>query len=455
MHLSRTILVVASVALSVGCADVRTASPPPTRAPVSSSTPVVDSSAGTAPATRPVAPARTIADLIRVAKERHPTAEALRATREAAYAREVTAATWANPDLTVQAGRTRPRQDGFERDVPYGATVTQRLEWVSKREARIRAAQAASLVSDADATVELNALEAEVRLAVITLAVAREEAAQATSDATLAEEVKRAVERGFAAGDRDSATVSRARLEAATAEVRSATATRAADTALGIVRLWCGNEVPVDVPAGDLLPKASPAIDAKRLATLAPRDPKISALAAAVHAAEAQAAAERAARIPDLTVGVFADRENEKDTLGVSFGIEIPLWNRNNGPIAEAEAQQRKAAAGLRRRHLDQQMALVAAVGDYDAARVQADSLSTTVLPLAEETLRLRTAGFANGDLSLTDLLEARRALLATQTALLDARRRTAETLVRLGQVVGRYDLTTPPTSSSVPETTP
>lgn len=100
-------------------------------------------------------------------------------------------------------------------------------------------------------------------------------------------------------------------------------------------------------------------------------------------------------------------------------------------------------------------MALVAVVGDYDAARVQADALSTTVLPLAEETLRLRSAGFGNGDLSLTDLLEARRALLASQTAALDARRRTAETLVRLGQVVGRYDLTTPPTSSSVPETTP
>ncbi len=263
------------------------------------------------------------------------------------------------------------------------------------------------------------------------------------------------MERGFAAGDRDSATVSRSRLEAATAEVRRVTATRAAETSLGIVRLWCGEEVPVNVPAGDLLPKASPAIDAKRLALLAPRDPKIAALAAAVNAADAQAAAERSARIPDLSVGVFADREYDKDTLGVSLGIEIPLWNRNNGPIAEAEAQQRKAAAELRRRHLEQQMALVAVVGDYDAARVQADALSTTVLPLAEGTLRLRSAGFGNGDSSLTDLLEARRALLATQTAALDARRRTAETLVRLGQVVGRYDLTTPPTSSTVPETTP
>jgi outer membrane protein, heavy metal efflux system len=166
-------------------------------------------------------------------------------------------------------------------------------------------------------------------------------------------------------------------------------------------------------------------------------------------------AARSAARMPDLTLGVFADREDEKDTLGVSLGIEIPLWNRNNGPIAESEANQRRAAAELRRRQLEQQMALVAVVGDYDAARAQADALQTAVLPLAEETLRLRTAGFANGDVSLTDLLEARRALLAAQTAALDARRRTAETLVRLGQVVGRYDLITSPTPASAPETTP
>lgn len=455
MHPSRTILVVASVVMSVGCTDGRpvTSAPVPTAAPAA--LPTVAGSNATPAEPRAAAPVRTIADLIRVARERHPTADALRATREAAHAREVTAAAWANPDVTVQAGRTRPRQDGFDRDVPYGATVTQRLEWVSKREARVRAAQAASLVSEADAAVELNGLEADVRLAIITLAVAREEAAQATSDAMLADEVKRAVERGFAVGDRDSATVSRARLEAATAEVRRITAGRAADTALGIVRLWCGDAVAMDVPAGDLLPLASPTIESKRLAELAPRDPKIAALIAAVHAADASAAAERAARIPDLTVGVFADREDEKDTLGVSLGIEIPLWNRNTGPIAEADAQQRRAAAELRRRHLEQQMALVAVVGDYDAARAQADALRTTVLPLAEETLRLRTAGFGNGDLSLTDLLEARRALLAAQTAALDARRRTAETLVRLGQVVGRYDLITPQSSSSAPETTP
>lgn len=455
MHPSRTILVVASVVLSVGCTDVRPAvsAGVPTAAPAA--LPTRAGGNATPVASRSDASARSIADLIRVARERHPTADALRATREAAAARAVTVGAWANPEFSLQAGRTRPRQDGIDRDIPYGAAVTQRLEWISKRDARVRAAQAAALASEADAAVELNDLEADVRLAIIMLAVAREEAAQATSDATLADEVKGAVERGFAVGDRDSATVSRARLEAATAQVRRVTAVRAADTALGIVRLWCGDTLAVDVPAGDLLPRVSATIDAKHLAELAPRDPKVAALVAAVDAAEASAAAERAARIPDLTIGVFADREDEKDTLGVSLGIEIPLWNRNNGPIAESEANQRRAAAELRRRQLEQQMALVAVVGDYDAARAQADALRTAVLPLAEETLRLRTAGLANGDVSLTDLLEARRALLAAQTAALDARRRTAETLVRLGQVVGRYDLITSPTPASAPETTP
>lgn len=456
MHFYRSTAMVAYALLAVGCTADRTAQPAPTASvappPITGPTPIAASDA-------PAPASGTICDLVRRARERHPTAEALRATRDAALARETTARAWANPELEMAVGRTHPRLEGVDRDMPYGASLKQRLEWSGKRDARQQAARAHTAAVEADAAAVLNDLESDVRLAVIALGVAQEEARQAAADATLAEQVRTAVEQGHAAGDRDTATLIRVKLEAATVQVRRDAALRAEQTARAVLRLWCGEEVPETLPVAEVLPATTSRLDSAYLTEVAQRDPRVAALAASIQEAESTIVAERAARVPDVTVGVFADRENDKDTLGLSLGIELPVWNQNGGPIAEAEAQHRLATAELRRRQIEQRLALAAITGDYETSQAQAESLRRDVLPLAEETLRLRTAGFTNGDVSLTDLLEARRALLAAQAAALDARRRTAETLVRLGQVVGRYDLiatTSIPTSKIIsPETAP
>ena len=442
MYFYRSTAMVAYALLAVGCSVDRTAQSAPTALPapppVTKPAPVLASGA-------PAPASGTIGDLVRRARERHPTAEAMRATRDAAIARETTARAWANPELEMAVGRTHPRLEGVDRDMPYGASLKQRLEWIGKRDARQQAARAHTAAVEADAAAILNDLESDVRLAVIGLGIAQEEARQAAVDAALAEQVRAAVEQGHAAGDRDKATLIRVKLEAATAQVRRDAAQRAEQTARAVLRLWCGEEIPEALPVAEVLPAGTAQLDPGHLTKVARRDPRVAALAASIQAAEAAIATERAARVPDVTIGVFADREDEKDTFGLSLGIELPVWNQNGGPIAEAQAQHRLATAELRRREIEQRLALAAITGDYETTQAQAESLRTNVLPLAEETLRLRTVGFTNGDVSLTDLLEARRALLAAQAAALDARRRAAETLVRLGQVVGHYDLVATP----------
>jgi outer membrane protein, heavy metal efflux system len=445
MHFYRSTAMVAYALFAVGCSADRAAQPEPNN---SVAPPQIAGSAPIAASGAPASASGTINDLVRRARDRHPTAEALRATRDAALARETTARAWANPELEMAVGRTHPRLEGLDQDVPYGATLKQRLEWIGKRDARQQAARAQTAAVEADAAVVLNDLELDVRLAVIALGIAQEEAQQAAADATLAEQVRAAVEQGHTAGDRDTATLIRVKLEAANAQVRRDSAQRSERTARAVLRLWCGEEVAEPLPITDVLPATTLPLNSRYLMEIAQRDPRVAALAAAIREAEANIAAERAARVPDVTVGVFADRENEKDAVGLSLGIELPVWNQNGGPIAEAEAQHRLATAELRRRQVEQRLELAATIGDYDSTQAQAESLRKDVLPLAEETLRLRTVGFANGDFSLTDLLEARRALLAAQAAALDARRRTAETLVRLGHIVGRYELVAPQTNT-------
>ena len=91
------------------------------------------------------------------------------------------------------------------------------------------------------------------------------------------------------------------------------------------------------------LPPLDPAALAARLVET---NPRLRAARAEAARREALSSVARRARIPDLDVSVFRQRELDKEANGFSVGIKLPLWNANRGEIARAEAEQRIAARG-------------------------------------------------------------------------------------------------------------
>lgn len=454
MLFPRSTVMVAGVFVILGCAQPRPTVPGPTPPPPA---PAVNPQVPPHPVNGldpvPLEMVGSISDLVRRAQAQHPSLAAVQATYDAAKAREIAAQAWPNPDLDLHGGRSEPRSDGddAERETVFGGSITQRLEWFSKRRSRRNAALADTAVSEARSAAALIAVEGEVRLAAIALAVAREEVQQAEADAALAGKLMLALEKGLALGDREAALVARARLEVANAQLRLDASRRTADAGVAVLRLWCGDGLPSTVPIEDALPTAPPVLDPQRLEALAAQDPRLAALQAEIGAANARRAVERTARIPDLTLGVFAERDVDEDVAGVIVGMEIPLWYRNAGGIAEAAALHRVAVAELHMHQVEQRRETTLALGEYEAARAEAETLRTTILPLAEEVMRLRSLAFDTGELPLIEMLEARRSLLLAQAATLHARRRASEAQVRLGQAIGSHDFFT-----TVPqETTP
>ncbi|MBN8524676.1 MAG: TolC family protein [Planctomycetes bacterium] len=373
--------------------------------------------------------------LLDCAESSHPTHAAIAAARAAATAQLQAAGAWANPEFNLSMGRTSPRVSDLERDLPYGGSLSQRLTWWGARQDRIEAGHARLGVAEAEGRVALLTLRAEVRRAAIAYATALEAAEQAAEEAAIASELAATTGKRLAAGEVDRSLAARVRLEAATATLQRDARRREAATALSVLRTWCDPRLPEGLVIADAL--TIPACDPQTVAEAASQHPQLQAIAQAMAAAESTIAAERQARIPDLTIGVFADREAEKDTYGMTVGVEIPLWDRNQAGIAQAEAEHAQARAAMRSEEQRLRRDLAEALGAIQTAQGEARALADDAIPVAEETIRLRTAAFASGDASLADLLESRRAVHQIRTELRDARRRAALAAVDLSVVIG------------------
>ncbi|MDE3152836.1 MAG: TolC family protein [Gemmatimonadota bacterium] len=151
---------------------------------------------------------------------------------------------------------------------------------------------------------------------------------------------------------------------------------------------------------------APPERHAMRAAALLGRSDVRAALA---NYAGAQAALqlEVARQYPDLSLGTGLHWEQELQGLTITPAAAIPLLNRNQGPIAEADARRTAAAArftALQAELLGQvDQALAAYATDRDAAQ-SADSAANAQARLAERAVSL----FRAGEFDRVDLESAR-----------------------------------------------
>ena len=129
----------------------------------------------------------------------------------------------------------------------------------------------------------------------------------------------------------------------------------------------------------------------------------------------------RRARIPDLNVTAFRQRELDKESAGFSVGIKLPLWNANRGEIARAEAEQQVAAAAAAREGIEVLTELEARLTDLVVAAEQAALLEGEILPQANRSLELARLLYEEGETSLLDLLDAQRTFREAQRERLES----------------------------------
>ena len=183
-----------------------------------------------------------------------------------------------------------------------------------------------------------------------------------------------------------------------------------------------GADLPVTELAGDLSQIPVPKTYEDQLARLTQTSPEMAAAFSEI--ARSQNALARAQRepIPDISTIWSVQKDNATgDTIaGVQVGIPLPIWNRNQGQIMQAQAEISQARRNVDRVQLNLKNRLAVAFQRYSSAQERARIYSTVIIPKAEENFKLVQGAFP-AQIGSLEFLTAQRTYFQTKLAYIDA----------------------------------
>ena len=356
----------------------------------------------------------TLAQAIALALARNPELAASAAEVRAREARAVQAGVLPNPQLEAEVenvGGSGSRQGFEETETTVG--LSQLIELAGKRGKRRRAADAATTLAGFDHEAKRLAALSDTTKAFVRALVAQERVTVAGELEELARHGVGAMGAQVAAGAAAGVEVGRARVTLGRSEVARHRAERnleAAGTALAAT--WGDERLGARRLEGDLaLPASLPSLDS--LEDAAGGAPDVARWGGELEDRRAAVALEEAGRVPDVTVGAggrhFSD--NGDNALVFDLSVPLPLFDRNQGAIAEARHRLDKARAEREAALLAQRAALAAAYAELAAAHEEAARLRDDVIPEARRAFDGARAAYRQGAFRTSDVLDAQRTL--------------------------------------------
>ena len=193
-------------------------------------------------------------------------------------------------------------------------------------------------------------------------------------------------------------------------------------------------DLPYTPLAGDLEAELPTVDEVAAREQILKESPELRIARSRVEHAKASLARARADRIPNFFVragaGYSFDRTEAGREVGTEFrlevGVPLPIFDRNQGTIVQAEAQQRLAEAELRRTELSLRSRLAGVVRTYRDARRTVERYQQTVLGAAQQSYQLYLARAQEMAAAYPQVMIARRTLGQVRAeyvrALVDAR---------------------------------
>jgi outer membrane protein, heavy metal efflux system len=153
--------------------------------------------------------------------------------------------------------------------------------------------------------------------------------------------------------------------------------------------------------------------------------PQLAAARAGYARAQAVVNRECAGRYPNvgLQAGVQYDNATQDTFASVQVGVPIPVFNRNQGNIYKAQSELTAAQREVERVQLSLQQRLASVFEQYSTARQLVEKYHSDMLPNAQESLKLVSSGYRQGEYNYLMLLTAQRTYFQTNIAYLDALR--------------------------------
>lgn len=354
----------------------------------------------------------------------HPALARFSHDRRAADARALQAGLRPNPELTLDlenfAGNgARQGADALEATLRLGLV----LESGAKRETRRSAAREAVALVDADYALARLDVAAEATLRFIDVVEAQDMQALAERGLASAQDAFDAAERRVRAGATSSMERNRARIELERARLEVEHREHLLATRRRMLAAQWGEAEPTFIAArGDLLTLPPTPDDSVLFAQLR-RSPDFARFDIEQRLRDTELAQARTKSRIDPVLGAGLRRFEDSGDVAVvaSLLVPLPLSNRNQGGIAEAEALRQRVDVERRASAVRAEAALYELVQELHHARTQVEALRGVLLPQAAAAATLAQRGYASGRYSQLDLIDAQRTRLELESELLSA----------------------------------
>lgn len=329
-----------------------------------------------------------------------------------------------NPELSVElenfAGSGAAKgTDSLETTL----SLSQVIELGGKRALRADSAlRDRDLVSIERQAQQLDVL-AEATRRFIALVAAQDRLTLASGTKQVAERTLEAIDARVRAARSPEAERSRARIaltralieeQQAQSEVRSAR--------LVLSALW-GSQEPAFTSATANLLSIEAVQSFEALITALERNPDFLRFASETRLREAEVRLARAQARPDLSFGVGVRRLNDSDdsALVAGFSMPLPMFNRNQGAIREAEVRLAQTDAVRAAAFVRARAAVYGLYQELVATRTRVETLRADALPQAEQALEQMQYGYERGRFSYLELASAQQELLELRAAIIEA----------------------------------
>jgi len=369
----------------------------------------------------------------------HPSLDVARAGWAVARAGVVTAGARPNPDGSFTPGynSTTPTSVITPWILTFAVDFT--IETAGKRGLRVSEAGHLSDAAQLNvATVAWN-VRSGIRRSLLELHAAMQTETLLTRQQAIQESIVALLGRQLEAGAISPIEVTRARIELGAvrlalhdAQRQRAEARARLATALG-VGLQALDGVQLDFGAFDELPPDVPSADARSQALV--NRPDILRALAEYAASQSALALEVAKQYPDIHLGpgYEMDQSDNKWTLGLS--LALPVFNMNEGPIAEAAGRRTEAAARFT-------AVQAAALGDIDLAlaayRAALEKVATTDTMVGDQRRQEQStrAQYDAGEISRLELDGVELQVVLAELAAFEARVRAQEAVGQIEDAI-------------------
>ncbi|MBS0422563.1 MAG: TolC family protein [Proteobacteria bacterium] len=366
----------------------------------------------------------TLAQAIGTALARNPDLTASAYELKAADARIVQARLRPNPEVSVQLDNIGISGEARGTDVLASTlSLSQVIEMGGKRALRTEVAN-----YDRDAVgVERQAQQldvlAEVARRFIAVVAAQERRVFAQSARELAQRTLDAISARLQAARSPEAERSRAGIaltrmqieeQQADSELRSARSALAA--------LW-GSQAPRFTQARADLFALDPVEPFEALVSKLERSPDFVRFASEARLRDAELRLAQAQAHPNITLAVGVGRFEETRNTGVSvgFSMPLPLFDRNQGAIREAQVRRVQTDAQKEAAFLRVRATLFSLYQELLASRKRLETLRTQAVPQAQRALEQTQSGYERGRFSYLELATAQEELLQLRATVIEA----------------------------------